>query len=421
MLDAGYIKSRYWIHLKNLILDTSHWMLEKTKKSIENQVSSNQNPLSVRFLRPRLTLVILALIFLINVQTSGIEMDLEGQLSGWSIESDIDDHWENSTGIRYIPDLDISHRFDNETAIDSEISVNMFSYAGSGPYMDKTDIDLYRADVRYTTTRTETRVGLQKINFGPAVILRPLKWFDRLDPTDPLQLTDGVYALRFRYVAQDNSNFWAWLLYGNDDPKGYEFFPSASDNIEAGGRIQSPLLDGDMGFTFHTRIVDSTNYNIPEFRENRYALDGRWDVGIGLWFEGLLQEQKTEYIPYKWTKRICLGADYTFDIGSGLYLLMEHMATTMSGKMLMWKNDYHISAFQLGYSLGIMDSISAIGYYSWKKDKFSQYISWMRTYDNFVFNISLFNFPETSLDIRGHTQNTIIGGRGIQIMVVFNH
>ena len=416
MIKTGYLilDSGYWMHIQNLILDTSRWMLDKTKKSIENQVS-------VLFLKSRLSLVILALIFSINVKTSGIDLALEGQLSGWSIETDINDHWENSTGIRYIPDLDIFHSFDNETAIDSEISVNMFSYAGSGPYMDKTDIDLYRADIRYTTTRTETRVGLQKINFGPAVILRPLKWFDRLDPTDPLQLTDGVYALRFRYVAQDNSNFWAWLLYGNNDPKGYEVFPSASDNIEAGGRIQSPLLYGDMGFTFHTRIVDSTDYNIPEFRENRYALDGRWDAGIGIWFEGLLQEQKTEYIPGKWTKRISLGADYTFDIGSGIYLLMEHMATSMSDKRLTWQNDYHISAFQIGYSLGIMDRVSAIGYYSWEQNKFSQYISWMRTYDNFIFNISLFNFPETSLDIRGQTQNTITGGRGIQIMVIFNH
>ena len=144
-------------------------------------------------------------------------------------------------------------------------------------------------------------------------------------------------------------------------------------------------------------------------------------MGIGLWFEGLLQEQKTEYIHYKWTKRISLGADYTFDIGSGLYLLMEHMATSMSGKMLKWQNDYHISAFQIGYSLGIMDSISAIGYYSWEQDKFSQYISWMRTYDNFIFNFSLFNFPEASLDIRGQTKNMIMGGRGIQIMVIYNH
>lgn len=367
-------------------------------------------------------LVVTGLVIVINQQSSALDYDMEGQLSGWTIESDINDQWENSTGIRYIPDIDISHRFDNDTAVDSEISLNTFSYTGSGPYPDKTDMDLYRADIRYTTARTETRMGLQKINFGPAVILRPLKWFDRLDPTDPLQLTDGVYGLRFRYVAPNNSSYWAWLLYGNNDPIGYEIFPSSSDDFEAGGRIQYPLFYGDMGFTFHTRKVDSTAINIPEFRENRFALDGRWDAVIGIWFESLFQEQKTGYIPLRWIKRISVGADYTFDIGTGLYLLIEHMATTATEKLFNWENDYHISAFQLSYSLGILDSISAIGYYSWEQHKFSQYIGWTRTYDNFIINVSLFNYPEADIDSNiGVSQGTITGGRGIQIMVIFNH
>ena len=411
-MDSGYIRNRSWI------LDTGCW---SKLKIIFKTVSSDQYPTSVHLLKLLLSLFFVTLLFYLCSQSSAIEIDLEGQLSGWLIESDINDNWDNSTGIRYIPDIDISHQLANDTAVDSEISLNMFSSAGSGPYVDNSDIDLYRADIRCTTARTETRLGLQKINFGPAVILRPLKWFDTLDPTDPLQLTDGVYALRFRYVAPDNSSYWAWLLYGNDDPKGYEIFPSASENIEAGARIQTPLLYGDIGFTFHTRTVDGTDYNIPEFRENRYALDGRWDVGIGLWFESLFQEQKTDYLPYRWTKRISIGADYTFDIGSGLYLLAEHMATVESEKMLKWQDDYYVSAFQMSYSIGILDTISAIGYYSWEQEKFSQHISWTRTYDNFLLNVSLFNYPGTAFNINGQAQRTVMGGRGIQIMVVFNH
>jgi hypothetical protein len=420
-METGCIKHRCWIHLKKLILDTSHWMLDKTKKSIENQLSSTQNPVSVHFLKPLFSIVLIAIIALISSQTSAIEMDFKGQLSGWLIESDIYDHWENSTGIRYIPELNISHELDNETVLDSEISLNMFSSAGSGPYMDNSDIDLYRADIRYTTTHTETRIGLQKINFGPAVILRSLKWFDRLDPTDPLQLTDGVYALRFRYDSLNNANYWIWLLYGNDDPKGYELLASTSDNIETGGRVQYPLLSGDMAFTFHTREVDGSRFNIPEFRENRYALDGRWDLGIGIWFESLFQEQKTPLIPYKWTKRITLGADYTFNLGSGLYFLLEHMSTAMSEKILKWNNDYNTSAFQMSYSLGILDSISAIGYYSWEQDKYYQHISWTRTYDNFLIYLSLFYYPETVMNNIRFSQNIITGGRGVQIMVIYNH
>jgi hypothetical protein len=287
--------------------------------------------------------------------------------------------------------------------------------------MDDSEVDLYRADIRYATTRTETRIGLQKINFGPAVLLRSLKWFDRLDPTDPLQLTDGVYALRFRYDTLNNSNYWVWVLYGNDDPKGYEYMPSTSDDVEIGGRIQYPLFSGDLAFTIHSRKVNGLLLNVPEFRENRYALDGRWDVGVGLWFEGLFQEQNTDFIPYKWTKRVSFGTDYTFNVGSGLYFLLEHMSTTMSGKMMEWNQDYNISAFQMSYSLGILDSISAIGYYSWEQDKYYQHLNWMRTYDNFIINVSLHYYPETSFNNTGLTQGTITGGRGIQVMVIFNH
>jgi hypothetical protein len=403
--------------------DTARWIPDTGHvfKKMLFPISRDQNPVSAHFLKALFLFTLIAPILSVSLNAHAFEYNIEGQFSGWTIESDINNHWENGTGIRYIPDLDISHELDNNSAIDSEVSLNMFSSVGSGPYTDKTDIDLYRADIRYTTTRTETRLGLQKINFGPAVILRVLKWFDQVNPTDPLQLTEGVYAIRFRYVAPDNSNLWAWILYGNDGPKGYEIFPSASGNIEAGGRIQSSLLFGDIGFTLHTRIVDGSDLNIPELRENRYALDGRWDVGIGLWFESLLQEQKTNYIPLKWTKRISLGADYTFNIGSGLYLLTEHMVTTLSEKMMEWQDNYHFSAFQMSYPLGIMDSISAIGYYSWEKGKFSQYVSWMRTYDNLILNISLFNYPDTSLNMNGRSQSVIMEGRGVQIMVIYNH
>ncbi|MFC1839443.1 hypothetical protein ACFL1N_07680 [Thermodesulfobacteriota bacterium] len=364
-----------------------------------------------------LTGVILAF----NVNAHALDWEIEGQLSGWTIESEINDHWENSTGLRYIPELNIFHELDDETILDSEISANFYTASGSGPYVDDMDIDLYRADIRYATTRTETRIGLQKINFGPAVILRSLKWFDRLDPTDPLQMTDGVYALKFRYDSLNNANYWIWVLYGNDDPKGYELHPSKSNDMEAGSRMQYPILSGDMAVTFHTRRVNGARLNIPDFRENRFALDGRWDVGIGLWFESLFQEQKTTFIPYKWTKRISLGADYTFNIGSGLYFLMEHMSTTMSEKMMKWNRDYNTSAFQMSYSLGILDNISAIGYYSWEEDKYYQHLNWSRTYDNFIVNISLFHYPETALESIGYSQGVITGGRGIQVMVIFNH
>ena len=60
--------------------------------------------------------------------------------------------------------------------------------------------------------------GLQKINFGSATMLRPLMWFDQVDPRDPLQLTDGVWGVLGRYYFLNNANIWLWGLYGNKNP-----------------------------------------------------------------------------------------------------------------------------------------------------------------------------------------------------------
>ena len=69
--------------------------------------------------------------------------------------------------------------------------------------------------MRYSSDQFELRLGLQKINFGSASMLRPLMWFDQMDPRDPLHLTDGVWGLLARYYFLNNANIWLWGLYGN--------------------------------------------------------------------------------------------------------------------------------------------------------------------------------------------------------------
>ena len=39
----------------------------------------------------------------------------------------------------------------------------------------------------------------QKMNFGSAIILRCLTWFNSIDPRDPLQATDGKTGPLLRY------------------------------------------------------------------------------------------------------------------------------------------------------------------------------------------------------------------------------
>jgi hypothetical protein len=350
-----------------------------------------------------------------------LDVDFRGQISGWTIGSRTQDEWRNNSGLRYIPQLTLKQPLTEASFFDTEISLNGFLSYDTQDAEKDADVKLYRLKLRFATAQTETQLGLQQINFGPARVLRALRWFDQLDKRDPLQLTDGVYALRFKYTALNNANIWLWGLYGNDQPKGYEILPSVEDKPEFGGRFQFPLLNGELAATFHTRQVNASTLGDADFAENRFALDGRWEVKVGLWFESVLQQQNTKALPYEWTKMTTLGLDYTFGIGNGLYVAVEHLMTTSSDEPFGWDEDAHVSAFLLSYPLGLFDTLTAIGYYDWDQQEYSQHLSWQRAYDNLVISVSLFRYPESKANIAERQQTTFGAGYGGQLMIVYNH
>ena len=358
------------------------------------------------------------------------DMDFSGRLSGWTTESRISGTWDTVSGLRYIPRLILRYPFGSDTFLDAEFSLNSFWVCDSSDRGDDYDIKRYRGNIRFATSQTETRIGLQKINFGPARLLRPLRWFDRVDPTDPQQLTDGVYALRFKYNTLENAGLWTWIIYGNENPKGYETLPTTTNSPEFGGRLEYPVLGGELAATVHSRRVDVSKINIPDFAENRFALDGHWDIGIGLSFESVFQQQKIESIlpqsgatafPYDWTKMTVIGTDYTFAWGNGLYALFENMAIVFSNHPFEWGEDILSSAYSLNYPIGIMDSLTAIGYYLWEEKTYYQHLSWQRTYDTLSLTISLFYYPDAMDVNRAFNQGMGGGGFGGQLFIIFNH
>jgi len=85
---------------------------------------------------------------------------------------------------------------------------------------------------------------------------------------------------------------------------------------------------GEIAITGHTRALSNS---IRNFRENRIAFDGRWDIVVGAWIEAVVQHQEAAS-PYHYTKMLTLGLDYTFGIGNGAYLLGEHMINQLSNE-----------------------------------------------------------------------------------------
>ncbi|MGA7838293.1 MAG: hypothetical protein WB996_10020 [Ignavibacteriaceae bacterium] len=362
-------------------------------------------------------IVMLAIICIILISDSKSQsLSFNGQISSWGTGVRINENWNGSYGLRYIPQFNCNYYLNEDDVLNTEILLN--TYYITDFTTSELKFKLYRAIFRYSTVQSELQIGLQKINFGPAKLLRPLMWFDRIDPRDPLKLTDGVYALRFKYSFPNNSLLWLWCLFGNTDTKGYELLPTEKRAPEVGGRFQFPAFDGEIGTTFHTRRVDASFYY---YWENRYALDGRWDFGIGLWFESVWQQNISSLTTYKWNRMTTLGADYTIPVANGIYIMAEHLQITSSYSFWNTNQSRQISATMISYPIGMLDNISLQEYYDWDNKNIYQYFQFQRSYDNFIINLALFHYPENggSLFLNGGT--SLLSGYGLQMMLVFNY
>ena len=353
--------------------------------------------------------------------------DFSGQFSGWLTATDD----QNQLGLRYIPELSLSGQLSPDYEISGEFAVNTrwWSDYEEWDHTDDTiDVDPYRVWLRFAAPQYELRAGLQKISFGSATLLRPLMWFDTLDPRDPLQLTEGVYGLLGRYYFLSNANIWFWGLTGNEDQKGWETLPTDKWSLEYGGRLQLPVLSGEIGFAYDHRTVDSsdTSLSVAEprmenFAEDRFGLDGKWDIGPGVWFEGALTRQDLERVELNYQRLVTVGMDYTFSLGNGLHLLAEHFDSAAVKSLFDSGENYTISAVSADYPVGILDTLLAIVYYNWQEEYWSSFISWQRSYDQWSLNLNFFSNPDEPLLDQDTSPTSAFPGRGIQLLLVFNH
>lgn len=354
----------------------------------------------------------MCVVMLASMPLPAENLEWKGQLSSQITEKCNDNKWRTDVGIQYVPQLKLSRTLSPASLFDTEVAFHGFIQTHDN--ISSENLKLYRFNIRYATTQSETQIGLQKINFGPAQLLRSLMWFDRLDPRDPLKITEGVYGIRYKYTALNNANFWLWGLYGNRKTKGYEAFPTVREKPEMGGRIQFPVPEGEMALTAHYRRAST---GTDEYNESRIGLDGRWDIVIGTWFETVIQRQPTSYLPGSWEKMTTLGVDYTFGIGNGLYAVVEHMGTQMSSAFWQSDEESQMTAIMVSYPLTLFDNLTVFGFYSWKTKDFYSYLGWLRTYDKFIINLSLYNYPASAMA----TTSTLGTGYGAQLMLIYNH
>ena len=356
------------------------------------------------------------------------DFDIRGQASGWIVTNP---DAATQLGLRYIPNVFIEKTIGNYV-LDSEISLDIYGILQYAHKADTTStshkFDAYRLWLRFAAKQYEVRIGLQKMDFGSAMLLRALMWFDSIDPRDPLQITDGVYGVLGRYYFLNNANIWIWALYGNNLSRGWELFRSDKNKPEIGGRVELPLFTGSVALSYHHRNIDISSFPMSRFLnpqssipENRIALDGKWDIEIGLWFEAVLIKRDLAYSGFNYQRQTNIGIDYTIDLGNAPYIIAEHFTYNLSDQWLGNGEGTSVTALSLNYPLGLIDEITGIFYYEWENNGFYRFLRWQRTYDDWSFYLMGFWNPEQYLLYQISTQNNIFTGKGIQLMVVFNH
>jgi hypothetical protein len=372
------------------------------------------------------------MLFLITVSSvHGQEklINLKGQVDAYAgLRFSNPVQWQ--TGARFIPSVSIGKEWKNNLKFDSEISFNSYldyHFTEWKNDASASGIKPYRFWLRLSSKRFEIRAGLQKINFGSAMMLRPLMWFDRMDPRDPLQLTDGVYGLLARYYFQNNANAWLWILWGNDKTKGWETVPSARKIPELGGRMQFPVPKGELAASYHHRTADLSSIINPvnihgaaTYPEDRLGIDGKWDLGVGLWGEYALIHSSLDTAYFaSWSKLFTIGMDYTFSIGNGLYMATEFFRYSNSNKIFEPGDNKTFSTLTINYPIGT-NKVAAMIYYNWTERNWYRFINLQRQSDNWTFYLFLFWNPDRIAIYNTGVENNMFAGEGIQLMAVFN-
>ena len=375
---------------------------------------ARRSPTIVNFVK-----AVLYVLCIINSNIFAQSSSLKGQLWGSVLHGKNPplgrSNYEETWG--YIPTLSFEKNLINNSKIDLEWAYKLGKiYAGDYP-IGKLDAP-YRLWFRYSSDRLEARLGLQKISFGPAMILRSLSWFDTIDIKDPTGQTDAVEAFRLRIFPSNSIGLWFWSI--NNE----------QDTLSFGARTELSLNAGELGLTYHidqSTLPQSIGQS-PVYLANahqRIAFDYRYDGYIGFWLEaaGILSNSKSDTQPNRYTL-FTLGSDYTIPIGPGLLVMVENMNTREFSTVTDSINAHNYTAFMASIPVNMLIQLMFITQVDWENNHIYNFLQCGITYDHYSLNLILSSSPKRSeYDIaEEYLPKTVSGfGRGVQLMLVYNH
>ena len=320
------------------------------------------------------------------------------------------------TDLGYIPMLSLSRDLSINQFVDLEWSYRMQyrMYEEDVVFSSKP----YRLWLRYSSDQIEARLGLQKIAFGPTVVLRSLAWFDTIDPKDPTGQTDAVEAFRLRLFPSSSLALWLWSI--NND----------QDTLSYGGRAELSASIGEWGLTYYqdpTKLGQSVG-QFPIFisgPHQRAAIDYRYDGYFGFWFEGvgIFADRKQDVELNRFTL-FTLGADYTIPVGPGLLIMAETMRINSSSTAKESSTEQTYTALMASLPINMLHQLMFIAQIDWDNSHMYNYLRWGITYDHFSLNFILSISPKRGdYEIaKEDLPKTVAGfGTGLQFMLIYNH
>jgi hypothetical protein len=156
-------------------------------------------------------------------------------------------------------------------------------------------------------------------------------------------------------------------------------------------------------------------------REDRVGLDGKWDVGMGLWFEVSVIRTDSTVLRDRWRPSYCLGADYTFGIGRGLTLVGEHFYLDGTVPRLSPSAELKLTALTATYPVGVANTLTGAVYYEWSRDDVYRFVEWRRTYDHWRVHLIGFWNPDRASIFAPGSQTSALTGKGVELVVVASY
>ncbi|MCH7649778.1 MAG: hypothetical protein IIA63_01300 [Nitrospinae bacterium] len=253
----------------------------------------------------------------------------------WAFDWRYEGRFRASSQVLFDPPPGFSH-FDNEVELRNGLVGNLFEKDGHifdyevvGDLLytggireelglvEEYDARFFRAWIRYEKDDFKIRGGRQQILFGASTLFRPLGFFDTRVISGIIPLTRVVDGVRSTYFPSSTSLVQGWAVPGQ---RGNH----AIVGLRGEGNF-GPIEAGAV-FQYHpaTDLNFLADFNL-EMIQMGYHLKG--EKIIGYWNESRLDiQQDRPGDPLRFDT--VLGADYTFDIGQGLHVLVEYFLRT---------------------------------------------------------------------------------------------